>query len=107
MQLRNDGILTKDHKTKYMRLYSSCPKLIKFNDFLMTKLAETHGKLLISSLSQNLALFDKLSDFLQDFGFVIDELNLDTLAEDYLSFGVDLAKQGLIAESFNEQEKSI
>jgi hypothetical protein len=59
---------------------------------MMQKLAELKGAEIISYLKVSLELFASLSNYIQDFNFVINELNLDCLAEEYLDFAIELCK---------------
>lgn len=91
-----------------IRIYTSCPKEIKINDFLMQKLAEMRGAQILKLLKQAMSVHLKLSDFLQqDFSFVLDEVNFDTLTDEFLSFAVELCKESILAETLGDKEKSV
>lgn len=54
-----------------------------------------------------MSIFLILSEFLRDFNYVIDELNYQTLTDDYLDFALDLCKTSILAHSLGDPNTSL
>ena len=73
----------------------------------MQKLAEHKGTLILDNLKKAMSIFLILSEFLRDFNYVIDELNYQTLKDDYLDFALDLSKTSILAHSLGDPDTSL
>lgn len=47
-----------------------------------------------------------LTEYLRDFNYVIDELDYQTLTDDYLDFALELCKSSILAETLGDPEKA-
>ena len=73
-----------------IRVYTSYPKEIKLNDFMMLKLAESRGTKILEQLMEAMSLYLPLSDFLRDFSYEIDEIDYLSITDDYMDLALDL-----------------
>lgn len=58
-----------------LRIFTNCPKEIKFTNFLLSKLCEKYGKSLLLKLQDSFDLYLKLNDCIMDFGLVVLEID--------------------------------
>lgn len=71
-----------------MRVYTTQPKEIKFNDFMLEKIAERFGVMIVDHLEISLKVYLELTNYLIDFSYVIEELCLKDLTLDLLHYGL-------------------
>lgn len=71
-----------------LRVYTTQPKEIKFNEFMLEKIAERFGPLIVNHLEISLKIYLDLSNYLIDFSYVIEELCLKDLTMDLLHYGL-------------------
>lgn len=90
-----------------LRVYTQVPKEIKFTPFLLEKLAERYGQAICHSIETSLTLFLKLSEFLLEYSFALDELSFDSLSDELLHFALDLLKRGALQESLGNKREAL
>lgn len=87
--------------THSLRVYTDLPREIKFTSFLLDRLAEKLGQKICSKIQESLDLYLFLCEYLNSFGFVIDEMTFESLSDDLLYYGLELCKEGTVQESFH------
>lgn len=86
-------------------MYTTLPKEIKFNQFLLEKVAERFGSAVIAKIVDSLDLYLELSLFVQNISMNADEV-ICTTSEELIAYGLNLSKQGAVHESLQDYEKA-
>jgi hypothetical protein len=53
-----------------------------------------------------MSIYLLLTEYLRDFNYVIDELDYQTLTDDYLGFALELCKSSILAETLGDPERA-